>query len=165
MTRFRPTVCEGRGRMPICCWVQAAAETLTTNRATRVIHATTKNFANIGNITGADEVWSTGATPVTTPAPAGIGLRAVQPTAGAGLLGVINAGKRNHRLIRERKIRKGPSNSIRWPPTPSKIHLRPAGPPAAGRLAAPRRYHSFGAGICWQPHQRNASTSTSNQLR
>ena len=30
---------------------------MATNRATQVINAKTKNFANIGNITGSDEVW------------------------------------------------------------------------------------------------------------
>ena len=43
-------------RTPICCW-GALPPNNPTNTTTLAINATTKNFANIGGITGSDEVW------------------------------------------------------------------------------------------------------------
>ena len=66
-------------------------QNVPTNRATQVINATTKNFANIGNITGSDEVWfNKGDNRYYTGSSRDCGLPGGCPNGGA-VLGVINA--------------------------------------------------------------------------
>jgi hypothetical protein len=118
-----------------------------TNRATQVINAKTKNFANIGNITGSDEVWfNKGDDRYYTGSSRDCGTSGTCPDAthpGTAQLGVINA---ETNLLIEKIPQGSNSHSVAADSERNFIYVPQVAPVAV--VGAGGDVTAVGAGIC-----------------
>jgi hypothetical protein len=120
-------------------------QNVPTNTSTLVINATNKHFANIGGITGSDEVWfNAGDKRYYTGSSRDCGLSAGCPNGGA-VLGVIDA---ETNLLIEKIPQGSASHSVAADSKRNRIYVPQAAP--ASVVGAGGDTTTVGAGICGQ---------------
>ncbi len=119
-------------------------QNVPTNRSTLVINAKTKNFANIGNITGSDEVWfNKGDDRYYTGSSRDCGSSGTCTNIGGSVLGVINA---ETNLLIEKVPQSSNSHSVAADSKRNFIYVPQVAPVAA--VGSGGDVTPVGAGIC-----------------